>query len=120
MQLLYQDWVDHAFEHMPDPVQTLPELCCWLNAEGVLYLRVAAGGDVAERLQQGGWSAQRDAIHSLEHINGFTRKTLMRLAATQGLQPIKMPLRLEWGSLRRGIRREIPNRWFSSQLLFRR
>ena len=74
MQLLYQDWVDPVFEHMPDPVQTLPELCCCLNAEGVLYLRVAAGGDVAERLQQRGWSAQRDAIHPLEHITALPAK----------------------------------------------
>jgi 2-polyprenyl-3-methyl-5-hydroxy-6-metoxy-1,4-benzoquinol methylase len=113
-------FANQVFEHLPDPVQTLRELCCCLHAEGILYLRVPDGRDVAERLQQRGWSAELDAIHPLEHINCFTRKTLIRLAATQGLQPIKMPLQLEWGSLRRGIRREISDRWFSTHLMFRR
>jgi 2-polyprenyl-3-methyl-5-hydroxy-6-metoxy-1,4-benzoquinol methylase len=113
-------YANQVFEHLPDPQQALNELCRYLHADGIVYLRVPDGRDVASHLRQGGWSPDLDAIHPLEHINCFTRKTLIQLAANAGLRPVQAPLRLEWGSLYSGIRREIANRWFTTHLMFRR
>jgi SAM-dependent methyltransferase len=111
---------NQVFEHLPDPRQTLHELCRWLHADGIVYLRVPDGRDVVRRLRRDGWSPGLDAIHPLEHINCFTRATLVQLAASAGLRPWQAPLRLEWGSLYGGIRREIADRWFTTHLMFRR
>jgi hypothetical protein len=81
---------------------------------------VPDGRDVVRRLRRHGWSPGLDAIHPLEHINCFTRATLIQLAASVGLRPYQPPLRLEWGNLCGGIRREITDRWFTTHLMFRR
>ena len=111
---------NQVFEHLADPRQALNELCRYLHADGIVYLRVPDGRNVASRLRQGGWSSDLDAIHPLEHINCFTRATLIQLGASAGLRPVQAPLRLEWGSLYGGIRREIADRWFTTHLMFRR
>jgi SAM-dependent methyltransferase len=113
-------YANQVFDHLPDPQQALHELCRHLHAEGIVYLRVPDGRDVARHLRQDGWSPGLDAIHPLEHINCFTRATLIQLAASAGLRPVQAPLRLEWGSLYGGIRREIADRWFTTHLMFRR
>ena len=113
-------YANQVFEHLPDPQQALCELSRYLHADGIVYLRVPDGRDVARRLRQGGWSPDLDMIHPLEHINCFTRATLIKLGARAGLRPVQAPLRLEWGSLYGGIRREIADRWFTTHLMFRR
>ena len=113
-------YANQVFEHLPDPQQALRDLCQQLKPDGVIYLRVPDGRGVARRLQRSAWSAELDAIHPLEHINCFTRDSLIQLAATEGLRPIQAPLQLQWGSLRGGIRREIADRWFTTHLMFRR
>lgn len=113
-------YANQVFEHLPDPQQALRELCQQLSPDAVIYLRVPDGRDVARRLRRNGWSSELDAIHPLEHINCFTRKSLLQMAAAQGLRPIQAPLRLQWGSLRGAIRREIADRWFTTHLMFRR
>jgi 2-polyprenyl-3-methyl-5-hydroxy-6-metoxy-1,4-benzoquinol methylase len=113
-------FANQVFEHLADPVRILSELCLCLESDGVVYLRVPDGRGVDRRLQSQGWSTELDAIHPLEHINCFTRKTLIDLAASAGLHPFNPPLRLNWGSLRGGIRREIADRWFATHLMFRR
>lgn len=109
-----------VFEHLPDPLATLRELCASLNPGGVVHLRVPDGRDVARRLRSQGWSPDIDAVHPLEHINCFTRETLLKLAAAAGLKPFNPPLRLQWGSLVAGIRRELSDRCFSTHLMLRR
>ena len=113
-------YANQVFEHLSDPRQALHELCRYLHADGIVYLRVPDGRDVARRLRLGGWSPDLDAIHPLEHINCFTRETLIQLGASAGLRPFQPPLRLEWGSLRSGIKREIADRWFTTHLMLRR
>jgi hypothetical protein len=95
-------------------------LCQCLNRDGIVHIRVPDGRGVDQQLQRHGWSPTIDAVHPLEHINCFTRADLIRFAATAGLRPFNPPLRLQWGSLAAGIRREISDRWFSTQLMFRR
>ena len=113
-------YVNQVFEHLPDPLATLRELCQSLNRDGILHIRVPDGRGVDQQLQRHGWSPAIDAVHPLEHINCFTRASLIRLAAIAGLRPFNPPLRLQWGSLAAGIQREISDRWFSTQLMFRR
>jgi SAM-dependent methyltransferase len=113
-------YTNQVFEHLPDPSATLRELCQYLNRDGILHIRVPDGRGVDRQLQRHGWSPAIDAVHPLEHINCFTRANLIRFAATAGLRPFNPPLRLQWDSLAAGIRREISDRWFSTQLMFRR
>ena len=113
-------YANQVFEHLPDPAATLRELCGSLAEEGILYIRVPDGRGIKRQLQQRGWSNGLDAVHPLEHINCFTRASLVKLAANADLKPFNPPLRLHWGSLLSGIRRECSDRWFSTQMMFRR
>jgi len=113
-------FANQVFEHLADPAQVMTELSLCLKGDGIVYLRVPDGRGIERRLQRHGWSAELDAIHPLEHINCFTRKSLIDLAASAGLRPFNPPFRLNWGSIQGGIRREISDRRFSTHLMFRR
>jgi 2-polyprenyl-3-methyl-5-hydroxy-6-metoxy-1,4-benzoquinol methylase len=113
-------YANQVFEHLPDPLQTLKDLCRQLKPEGIMCIRVPDGRGVAARLEQRGWSPELGAIHPLEHINCFTRKTLVSFAAKAGLKPFNPPLRLSWGSLWDGIRREVTDRWLTTHLFLKR
>ncbi len=113
-------YANQVFEHLPEPLEVLRELCACLHADGIVYLRVPDGRNVVKSLQDCGWMPGLDAIHPLEHINCFTRGTLIKLAASVGLQPLQPPLRLNWRSLHSSLRREISDRWFTTHLMFRR
>ncbi len=113
-------YANQVFEHLSNPVQTLQALRQRLKPAGFVYIRVPDGRGVASGLAQRGWTPDLDAIHPLEHINCFTRKTLIELGARAGLKPFSPPLRLGWNSLWGGIRREIVDRWFATHLYFSR
>ena len=113
-------YANQVFEHLPQPLVSLQELCACLNSDGILYLRVPDGRGLRRQLQRQGWSPELGAIHPLEHINCFTRSSLIQFAATVGLRPLQPPLRLHWGSLVSGLRREISDRCCSTHLMFRR
>ena len=108
-----------VFEHLPDPRATLESLRDRLAPGGLVYLRVPDGRGAARRLARHGWSPQIDALHPLEHVNCFTRRTLIALAARVGLEPARPPLRLDprrlWGS----IRREFADRFLTTHVHFR-
>lgn len=87
-------YANQVFEHLPDPAASLRELCARLAPGGLVYIRVPDGRGIGARLARRGWSPELDAIHPLEHINCFTRKTLIELAAGEGLKPLNPPLRL--------------------------
>jgi 2-polyprenyl-3-methyl-5-hydroxy-6-metoxy-1,4-benzoquinol methylase len=113
-------YANQVFEHLSDPMQTLEDLCRQLKPEGIVCLRVPDGRGVVARLEQRGWSPELEAIHPLEHINCFTRKTLTGFASRVGLKPFNPPLRLSWGSLWAGIRREVADRMLTTHLFLRR
>ena len=113
-------YANQVFEHLPDPMQALQDICRQLKPGGIAYLRVPDGRGIAARLQQQGWSPELEAIHPLEHINCFTRKTLQGFASKAGLKPFNPPLRLSWGNLWDGIRRELADRLLTTHLFFRR
>ena len=111
---------NQVFEHLPDPLATLVSLSQRLATGGVIYIRVPDGRGVVRSLRQRGWSPDLDAIHPLEHINCFTRSTLIRLAAAAGLKPFNPPPRLDWSSLRGAVKREIADRFFTTHVYFKR
>lgn len=111
---------NQVFEHLADPLHSLQELSQRLKPEGIVCIRVPDGRGVAASLEKRGWSPELTAIHPLEHINCFTRKTLTRLAGQAGLKPFNPPLRLHWGSLWAGIKREVNDRWLTTHLFLRR
>ena len=112
-------YANQVFEHLPDPAATLAALRQRLKPGGIIYIRVPDGRGIDGYLARRGWSPELDAIHPLEHINCFTRKTLIRFAAGAGLEPLSPPLRLSWGSLWGGIRREIADRFITTHVYFR-
>lgn len=109
-----------VFEHLPDPLSSLRELVENLAPGGVIHLRVPDGSGVESWLRQRDWSPRLDAIHPLEHVNCFSRKTLLQLATAAGLRSFDPPLRLSWGSLWAGLRRELRDRWLTTHLYLRR
>lgn len=111
-------YASQVFEHLPDPLDTLRELGRRLAPRGLIYIRVPDGRGIAHTLEQYGWSPGLDAIHPLEHINCFTRQTLLRLGAEAGLRPVSAPLRLGWGSLVGGLLREFADRFMTTHVYF--
>ena len=113
-------YANQVFEHLPDPVVVLQELVQRLECDGYVYLRVPDGRGLAQSLQRHGWTPALDAVHPLEHINCFTRATLIQLAAKAGLHHVSAPWRIRWKSPVGSLRREIADRWFTTHLLLQR
>jgi len=67
-------------EHLPRPFETLATLRGLLGPGGRIELRVPNAGAAARPLERAFWSASDDALRPLEHVNGFTRASLHRLA----------------------------------------
>jgi len=113
-------YANQVFEHLPEPRRTMADLCACLNADGVIYLRVPDGRRIARMLASHGWLPEMDAIHPLEHINCFSRKTLIRLGRDCGLEPFSPPPRLNLKRLWGGIKRELTDRFITTHVFFRR
>ncbi len=113
-------FANQVFEHLPDPLRSMQQLVANLAPGGVIQVRVPDGRSVEGWLRQRAWSAELDAIHPLEHINCFTRRALLELAVASGLRAFNPPLRLNWGSLWGGLRREFCDRWLTTHLYLRR
>jgi SAM-dependent methyltransferase len=75
----------HALEHVPDPRAILARLAAALDPGGIVRLSVPDASGIEAALAAPGWRAGKDALHPLEHLNGFTSDTLARLAAQAGL-----------------------------------
>ncbi len=112
-------YANQVFEHLPDPLQTLRQLSERLAPRGLVHIRVPDGRGVADTLSSRGWRPELDVIHPLEHINCFTRATLIRLGAGAGLSPVSPPPRLNWGSLLGGLQREFADRFVTTHVFFR-
>ncbi len=109
-----------VLEHVPDPRACLVGLATLLAPDGILHLRVPDGRGVAARLERHGWSPDLDAIHPLEHINCFTRGSLLFAAGEAGLEAFNPPPRLQFNSLLGGLMREWNDRRVAPHLYLRR
>ncbi len=113
-------YANQVFEHLDQPMQVLSDLSTCLKPDGIVYLRVPDGAGVEKTLRQSGWNASLDAIHPFEHINCFTRKTLILLGRKAGLVPVQPPLRIELSRFWGGLKREVNDRWFTTHVFFRK
>ncbi|HEY7841669.1 MAG TPA: class I SAM-dependent methyltransferase [Gammaproteobacteria bacterium] len=77
---------EQVFEHITDPLATARELSRVLRPRGVVRIAVPDAEAAIRGLADPGWKARKDALHPLEHINGFTHETLVRLGEAAGLQ----------------------------------
>jgi SAM-dependent methyltransferase len=91
---------DQVFEHIPEPLETLRYLRRALKPGGFIKISVPDGRDVKRNLGRLDWAAPAGSAWSLnpvaplEHINCFTRRSLIRMAARANLKPAFVPLRL--------------------------
>ncbi len=69
-----------VFEHIAYPKKTLQLLSSLLNDGGLIYIYVPNGFNIEKKFKNKNWSASKDALHPLEHINCFNRKSLKILA----------------------------------------
>lgn len=113
-------YANQVFEHLPNPLETLRQLSDQLKPGGIIYLRVPDGRDIQRKLKKKGWSADLDAVHPLEHINCFSRRTLRSMASKAGLRVLQPPLRIDLSKFWGGLKREINDRWLTTHVYFRK
>jgi 2-polyprenyl-3-methyl-5-hydroxy-6-metoxy-1,4-benzoquinol methylase len=109
---------NQVFEHIPDPRKSLVKLVSCLKPGGYIYIRVPDGRGVYQHLKNSGWDASLDAVHPLEHINCFTRRSLMKLAAIASLHPVTEPLRINVQRFRTSLVRAMKDRYLTTHVLF--
>jgi SAM-dependent methyltransferase len=91
---------DQVFEHIPEPLETLRHLRRALKPGGFIKISVPDGRDVKRNLGRLDWEAPAGSAWSLnpvaplEHINCFTRRSLIMMAARADLKPAFVPRRL--------------------------
>jgi len=117
---------EQVFEHLLEPLATLRHLAGSLEPDGVIKISVPnSAGALRAVSRQGSFMAlsaeHRMAVQPLEHVNCFEFRTLARLAARAGLEPVRPSLRLiynsssGWVSLRRALHllaRPIYRHWY--------
>lgn len=83
---------EQVIEHVPEPVETIKHLMTSLKPGGLLKISVPNAKNVKSILKSIDWNAAIDSdrslkvISPLEHINGFTRKSILKLAQECGLE----------------------------------
>ncbi|NNE62565.1 MAG: class I SAM-dependent methyltransferase, partial [Gammaproteobacteria bacterium] len=111
-------YANQVFEHLQEPLQSIIELSQRLKPQGIIYIRVPDARGIERALQLNGWQPEMDAIHPLEHINAFTRKSLCSMAAKAGFGVIQPPLRIDLCKFWGGLKREINDRWLNTHVYF--
>lgn len=85
---------DQVFEHLPAPAETLGLLARKLRPGGVIRIAVPNGWRIRSSLARFDRELQRprlgglNAIAPLEHLNGFSTGSLVRMAANSGLMRV--------------------------------
>lgn len=93
---------EQVFEHIPDPLRTLLHLKTALKTDGILKISVPAGNDMKRRLRVMDWKApirSKNALNSvapLEHINCFSRTSLLQMASKAQMEEVFMPLMVQY------------------------
>lgn len=96
---------DQVFEHLPSPAAILQLLKHKLRAGGVIRLAVPNAWRIASHLKRFDRQLRRprlgglNAIAPLEHLNGFTTRSLVGMAADHGLKRLQPP----WSALVAGF-----------------
>ena len=82
---------EQVLEHVPDPGGLVGAMAERLRPGGVLRVAVPNAAGALRRLGSRRWSASKDALHPLEHVNAFTRRSLGELGKRAGLAPVTYP-----------------------------
>ena len=110
---------EQVLEHLPQPLEILTLLARALKIGGYIHLRVPNAHAELKQLARRGWSPTLSALHPLEHLNAFNRRTLKQLARAARLEPIQPPFMLSAASpasLFRSLRREWRDRTFETHI----
>ncbi|MCR4316380.1 MAG: class I SAM-dependent methyltransferase [Planctomycetes bacterium] len=92
---------EQVFEHIPKPRETLRHLVRALAPGGIVKIYVPDAFGIKRRLRVADWSAQESSRNSLnpvaplEHINCFSRKSIVALADSAGLREVFVPMKLQ-------------------------
>jgi len=95
---------EQVFEHLVDPLEVLMSLRASLKPSGLVKISVPSAAGIDRELRRPDWAAPKGSKHSLnavaplEHLNCFPRTALVRMAASAGLRPIRMPLRVQYAA----------------------
>lgn len=101
---------DQVFEHIPHPLETLKLLSTSLAPHGLIQIGVPSGERIASFLSPSNARVNGDSFNSvlmpvqpLEHINCYSRVSLLALAESCGLAPVTISLkhRLAYRTVRR-------------------
>jgi len=93
---------DQVFEHLSNPAEVLAHLRRSLAPNGVIKIAVPNSFGIRYRLHKMDWLAPKGSFKSLnpvaplEHINCFSRKSMLELARRTGLQEVKIPLGMQY------------------------
>lgn len=119
---------EQVLEHVADPHAILEHLVAALAPGGMIKLSVPDGSDAKKRLAIGNWSAMDGpenllVLTPLQHVNCFTRRALVTLAARSGLRPAKLTLgdwfaanadRVSFGNLLGALTRPLGRRFLAN------
>lgn len=114
-------YANQVLEHIPEPDQVMRQLYNRLTVGGVILVRVPNGTGTSNTLRKKGWQPDMNAVHPLEHINTFTRSSLITLGRAIGLKPMRPPVRLSGNSpahFLRSAKREISDRFLAPHVYF--
>lgn len=79
----------HVFEHVPHPLNLLIKLTECAKDGGVIRISVPNAANALSLLFSADWKAGKNPFQPLEHINAFTKATLLKLGEEAGLKEIK-------------------------------
>jgi SAM-dependent methyltransferase len=88
--------LDQVLEHVSDPRRIVEYLRGSLKPTGLMRISVPDGEDIRRRLRIGDWKAPKGTRNSLnpvapmEHVNCFSRSSLLRMANLAGFVPVKL------------------------------
>jgi len=97
---------EQVMEHLSDPFNTGKRLAAALIPGGILKISVPSGEEVDRRLSRlkqgsdGNVRGHLAGIEPLEHVNCFTKKSLVKLAESLGLEIVRPALRDAYAFLR--------------------
>ena len=106
---------EQVFEHLAQPLETLRHLSRALRDGGIMKISVPNGRGVKRRLKDVNWSTGErrhgtlNPVSPLEHINCFSRRSVIAMAAKAGLSHVRIPMSmlhvpLEWKHPKESIR----------------
>ncbi|KKP36621.1 hypothetical protein A2483_00850 [Candidatus Peregrinibacteria bacterium RIFOXYC2_FULL_33_13] len=90
---------EQVFEHINNPAETLNYLFTALNPGGYIRISVPNGRNIEKEFKNSNWTAGKNALHPLEHINCFNYQSLRKLGQLSGLKYIKQPILIENNTL---------------------